>query len=61
MTLDEAREHVGRRVEYRTPGQAPEQGVIIDVRVAYVHVHYDGDVIAKATDPATLTLLAGEA
>jgi hypothetical protein len=60
MTLDEGRQHVGQRVEYHRPGSAPEQGVIIDVRTAYIHVHYDGDMIAKATDPATLTLLADQ-
>ncbi len=65
MTLEQARGHVGHGVVYRAPhigaaDQGPEQGEITSVGEQYVFVRYGSDFHAKATDPAALTLLAGE-
>jgi hypothetical protein len=57
MTLDEARGYVGRAVVYQTAGNEPEYGVIAGVGEAHVFVRYGRDELAKATDPADLTLL----
>lgn len=58
MTIDEAREHVGARVEYRDyMDQAVEHGVIGRTGERYAFVLYDGDAAMKATDPGRLTLL----
>ena len=63
MTLDQAREHVGHGVVYRPYAReldSIEQGEITSVSQQYVFVRYKGDQHAKATDPAALTLLAGD-
>jgi len=53
MTILEARINVGRRVTCKPAGGGPaEEGVTTAVGVRYVHVRYDGDAHAKATDPA---------
>lgn len=57
MTLDEAREHVGHGVVYRSGTGLAEDGVITGVG-AVVFVRYKGDQNAKATYPGDLTLLA---
>ena len=59
MTIYEAREHEGSRVEYRAAGQPPEQGVITGAGLRFAYVRYDGGTAPKATDPAALTLLGG--
>lgn len=61
MTLDEARVHVGHGVVYQYPGRPPEDGTITGVGGWWVFVRYRGDVGSKATDPASLSLLAGDA
>lgn len=61
MTLDEAREHIGRRVAYTAAGELTEDGVITSVGNVAVFVRYDGDRHSKATDPADLTLAHGDA
>jgi hypothetical protein len=58
MTLEEAREHVGHGVVYRSGTDLAEDGVITGVD-ALVFVRYKGDRHAKATYPGDLTLLAG--
>lgn len=60
MTLDEAREHVGHGVVYRSGTEQAEDGVITGVG-ALVFVKYAGDVTAKATYPGDLVLLAENA
>jgi hypothetical protein len=68
MTLDQAREHIGHGVVYHPmrPGvgggllRDAEDGVITSVGEQYVFVRYAGDQNSKATDPAALTLLAGD-
>ena len=60
MTLDEAREHVGHGVVYRSGTDLAEDGVITSVD-ALVFVRYKGDQTAKATYPGDLTLLAAAA
>lgn len=57
MTLEEARDHVGHGVVYRSGTPQAEVGVITGVG-ALVFVRYAGDVTAKATYPGDLTLLA---
>lgn len=68
MTLDQASEHIGHGVVYRPmrpgaggglPGDV-EDGVITGVSGSHVFVRYAGDGHSKATDPAALTLLAGD-
>lgn len=58
MTLDEARNHIGDGVVYSTGFSPPEDGVITGVSASMVFVQYAGDLHAKGTDPADLTLLA---
>lgn len=60
MTLDEARDHIGHGVVYRSGEDLAEDGVITGVG-ALVFVRYKGDQHAKATCPADLTLLAPSA
>lgn len=60
MTLDEAREHIGRGVVYTAPHGAREDGAITGVSASLVFVHYAGDNAAKGTRPENLTLLAAE-
>jgi hypothetical protein len=58
VTLDEARQHIGRGVVYQACSHCPrEDGVITSVNDAYVFVRYAGDQQSKATNPADLTLL----
>lgn len=60
MTLDEARERVGHKVLYRTPGGVlREEGVITSVNDQYVFVRYGSQAGSQATYPADLTPLAG--
>lgn len=54
ITLEQARDNLGARVVYRSPGRPPEQGVITEVGRQYVFVHYKGDQSAKATAPDLL-------
>jgi hypothetical protein len=61
MTIDEAREHTGDGVVYSNGYAPPEAGVIASVSASLVFVRYTGALHAKGTDPADLTLLAGEA
>ena len=72
MTLEQARENVGRSVTYARydagprivlnvgelgqPSAGPESGVITSVNSRYVFVRYGAELHAKATDPADLTL-----
>jgi hypothetical protein len=59
MTLEEAREHVGRDVTYHpyAPELDPvEQGVITSVNHRFAFVRYAGDTASKATSPELLTL-----
>ena len=67
MTLDEARERIGKRVIYwphgllkrsdsGMPTTVAETGTIGAVNDSYVFVVYDGDTHAKATKPEDLTL-----
>ena len=58
MTLQEAREHIGHGVVYRTAYGRTEDGVITSVNDRWVFVHYAGDWQSKATDPVALHLLA---
>ena len=66
MTLGQAREHIGHGVVYqpRPLGGHPlgeaEDGVITSVGDLFIFVRYSGDNFPKATDPAALTLLAGD-
>jgi hypothetical protein len=61
MTLDEARAHIGDGVVYTPAGGDREDGVITGVSRTSVFVRFTGDQFGKGTDPADLTLLAGEA
>ena len=57
MTLDEAKESIGRAVLFRPyPGALPEAGVITTVRGSQVFVLYKGDYYAKNTRPQDLEL-----
>jgi hypothetical protein len=58
VTLDEARDHIGRGVVYTPAAGDPEDGVITGVSSTTVFVRYAGDHAAKGTDPADLTLLS---
>ncbi len=57
MTLDEAREAVGRGVVYRPQHGRFEDGVITSVRGAWVFVRYSGDATSRATAPEDLVFL----
>lgn len=61
MTLDEARENVGRAVAYHPHGWCgcdAEEGEITSVGGGNVFVRYGYDQYSKATRPGDLTLLA---
>lgn len=58
MTLDEARDHIGDGVVYKTEGSHAEDGVITSVSSRLVFVRYKGDNHSKGTSAADLTLLA---
>jgi hypothetical protein len=60
MTLDEAREHVGKAVTYHPAGSEPEHGTIAAASTVYVFVQYPGVRGVMATYPEDLTLIAGE-
>ena len=66
MTIDEARAHIGHGVVYLKGTDRAEYGVITSVSSRHVFVRYNRDDIpvvlvpSLATDPADLTLLAGE-
>jgi hypothetical protein len=63
MTLDEARQHIGDGVVYRSGDGAAEDGVITSVSDRYVFVRYACPCHggSKATSSAALTLLAEDA
>jgi len=58
MTIEEAKNSIGRRVQYIPfKGCDPsliEQGTITSTNDKYVFVRYDGDVNSKATRPEDL-------
>jgi hypothetical protein len=55
VTLDEARQHIGKGVVYQACSHCPrEDGVITSVNDVYAFVRYAGDQHSKATDPAML-------
>lgn len=57
MTLEEARESIGRGVTYRPyPDAQAEDGVITTVGSEYVHVHFRGDNGPKACRAESLDL-----
>ena len=65
MTIEQARESIGRNVTYaryddpffgNVATAGPEYGVITSVNERYVFVRYGAETQAKATDPADLTL-----
>lgn len=58
MTLDEARDHIGEGVVYTPAEGDPEDGVIVGASSTTVFVRYKGDLAAKGTNPADLTLLS---
>lgn len=60
MTTDEARRHIGDGVVYQPAHGPAEDGVITSVSDTRAFVLYRGNLAAKATDPADLTLLAGK-
>jgi len=61
VTLDEARESIGRTVIYLPYGGGrPEAGVITEIRSRWVFVRYGSDEGAKATMPQDLRLFVGE-
>lgn len=61
MTLDQAREHVGHKVIYRSKGgNLTEEGVITGFNDSFIFVRYGSQVTSSATYPADLTLLAGD-
>lgn len=60
MTLEQARAHIGAKVVYRTAYGRIEEGVITSTGQRWVFVRYGADTGSKATDPAALSLLAGE-
>jgi len=62
MTLDEARQNIGRGVVY-TPGHGwpVEQGTITGCSDTSVFVLYLGDMAPKGTRPEDLVFLAGSA
>jgi hypothetical protein len=55
MTLDEARDHIGKGVVYEAyPGGPQEDGVVTSVGDQYVFVRFTGDHHSKATHPSLL-------
>lgn len=60
MTLDEARQHEGHGVVYQPAHGDAEEGTITSVSDRFVFVRYGSRRTSAATEPAALTLLAGE-
>jgi hypothetical protein len=63
MTIDEAKQSIGRKVIYRpSHSHAPvsEEGVITSVNDTYVFVRYGSQTTSAATYPRDLSLLARE-
>lgn len=58
MTLDQARDNIGRRVVYVPRFEMREYGVISGVNDLVVFVHYAGDQQAKATNPEDLEFIS---
>lgn len=59
MTLDEARERIGLKVIYRSPGNPlAEEGVITSVNDSFVFVRYGSQAGSQATYPADLSPLS---
>lgn len=57
MTLDEARDHIGEKVVYRSEGgDRKEEGVIAAVSSVYAFVQYGEQRGVMATHPEDLTL-----
>lgn len=54
ITLEQARDGIGRQVIYRT-NTVSDEGTITSVGREYVFVTYRGDMNSKATNPADLT------
>ena len=53
MTLDEAKQSVGRKVVYRPfQGAGPEEGVITSVNLMHVFVRYGSQAHSSATSPS---------
>jgi hypothetical protein len=48
---------IGADVQYDTPGQPPELGVVMSVRDGWVFVQFDGRPGALATPPGRLTVI----
>jgi hypothetical protein len=59
MTLDQARDAIGRGVVYAPRFGLREDGVIIRVNNRYVFVRYSGSLHAQATNPTDLELRGG--
>jgi len=61
MTIEQARENIGRRVTYN-PGweELIEYGVITSVNDVFVFVRYGNDINSKATNPELLKLSEGK-
>lgn len=58
MTLDEARNSIGRAVVYLPYGGGrPEHGIITEVRSRWVFVRYGTEQTSKATMPQDLRFL----
>ena len=61
MTIDEARAHIGDGVIFHPRDTIwVEEGTITSVNDRWVFVRYGRSRTSAATDPADLTLLAGE-
>ncbi len=59
MTLDEAKQSIGRKVVYRPANGGPlEEGVITEVRGRFVFARYGSDQHSKGTRPENLELMA---
>ncbi len=59
MTLDDAREAIGRTAVYERPHCAKEVGVITSVNDTYVFVRYGTSQTSHATSPEDLMLEFG--
>lgn len=62
MTIEQARDAVGRKVvyraEYQTPREPGEEGVITSVNSQYVFVRYGAKAGSQATYPRNLELIS---
>lgn len=57
MSIEQAKKNIGEKVTYQAYAFAPEEiGTITEVRGPWIFVNY-GDLNAKATSPAQLTLM----